>query len=53
MNTGKINTKKDHINMIVDFEAVVVNLSNCLTEVRSTCVISSIETELKVKVKNQ
>ena len=49
----KITIKTDHIRTEVDFESSVVHLSNCLAEVRSTCVISPIETELYVKFNNQ
>ena len=53
MNIGNMTIKTDRIAMAVDFEAAFVHLSDCLIEVGSTCGISSIETELDIKVKNQ
>ena len=53
MKMGKINIKTDHIVMEVVFEATVAHVSNCLPEVIATRGISSVETDLEVKVKNQ
>ena len=39
--------------MTVEFESAVIHLSNCLPKVISTCKISSVETDLGVRVKNQ
>ena len=53
MNMENITIKTDRINMSVDFEYVVLNLSNCLPKVRAANGICSVETDLELKVKNQ
>ena len=44
----KITIKTDKIGMVVDFEAAVIHLSNFLPKVRSTHVISYVETGMEV-----
>ena len=49
MKTGEITVKTDIIVMAIDFEKLVIYLSNFLPEVQSTWRISSFSTELKKK----
>ena len=53
MMLGKITIKTNRIGTVVEFEAAVVHISNFLPTLRSTREISSVETELEVKIKNQ
>ena len=46
MNMGEITVKTDRIGMEIDFEAEVIHISNCLSEVWYTRRILSVETEL-------
>ena len=53
IDMGKITIKTYRIVMAVYFEDAALHLSICLPKVRATRGISSIETDLEVKFRNQ
>ena len=50
---GEFTLNTDHIGISIYFELEVIYISNSLPEVKSTCRIYSVETDLVERAKNQ